>query len=221
MSAAKNPNDDLRQELEHGLEALRLDLDERARNALLGYVRLLAHWNRAYNLTAVREPREMISRHVLDCLAVAPHVRGARLLDVGTGAGLPGFVIAVARPDVQCTLLDSSAKKMRFCRQVVSEITLPNVEIVRTRVQDYRPQAPFSTVVSRAFGSLAVLAAMAVPVLAAGGCVLAMKGAISPAELEELGPMGENARVVPLSVPGLAAQRHLVILCNLRSEAIA
>jgi 16S rRNA (guanine527-N7)-methyltransferase len=176
-------------------------------------VRLLAKWNSAYNLTAVRDPLEMVTRHLLDSLVVAPHLYGARVLDVGTGPGLPGIPLAVARPELAFTLLDANAKKTRFVVQAVGELVLKNVEVVQSRVENYRPSRIFDTVVSRAFASIADMLAHARHLCAPGGRFLAMKGAYPEEELKAL-PDGYDYEVVPLAVPGLDAARHVVIVTS-------
>ena len=187
-------------------------LDETARRRLLAYLDLLARWNRSYNLTAVREPAAMLTRHVLDSLAVAPLVAGGRLLDVGTGAGLPGLVLAVALPALECTLVDGSLKKTRFCSQAVLELGLGNVDVRRARVEELESAPGFDTVVSRAVGDIAWLWRHAAPLLAPGGRLLVMKGRLPTDELEEVAAMGENPRAVALHVPGLDEQRHVVVV---------
>lgn len=197
--------------LDAGLSALRLDLDAGARAKLLDYVRLLERWNRVYNLTAVRDTAEMVPRHLLDSLAVLPHLHGERLLDVGSGAGLPGLILAIARPDLEVTLLDASAKRTRFCRQAVAELGLEGVQVVRSRAQDYEGSPPFPCLVSRAVADLPTLVAAARHLLAPLGVLLAMKGRRPDAEIAAL-PTGVDARVRRLEVPGLEAARHLVEL---------
>lgn len=200
---------DWHEQLERGLDALGFAA---AAPALTRYVELLDRWNRAFNLTAVRDPAAMVPRHILDSAVLAPFIRPGRLVDVGTGAGLPGIVLAVLRPEIDVTLLDSNGKKTRFCRQAATELGLGNVEVVHARVEDYRPGEGFVTVVSRAFASLAEFIAGAGHLQADGGRFLAMKGAYPHDELQAL---PANARVVavhPLDVPGLDAARHLVEL---------
>ena len=190
-----------------------VDLDGQARERLIAYLGLLAHWNRSYNLTAVRDPLEMIHRHVLDSLAPLPHVRGEQCLDVGSGAGLPGLVLAVARPGQSWVLLDSNGKKCRFLSHARIELGLDNVRVERCRVEDFYPGARFSTIISRALSNLAAFVAGAGHLLAPGGCLLAMKGRNPERELSTLGELGEQAEVVPVCVPGLEeGQRHLVIV---------
>jgi 16S rRNA (guanine527-N7)-methyltransferase len=202
-----------RRALDEGLTAAALDdIDEARRVALMGYVALLSRWNRTYNLTGVRSPVEMVRRHVLDSLVLLPYVHGRRMLDVGTGAGVPGLVLALARPELECVLLDRSAKKVRFCRQAAAELAAANVDVVQMRVQDYACERLFDSVVARAFAALSELVEHARRLCAPHGRLLAMKGRCPQAELEALGALRERARVVALRVPGLDAQRHLVIL---------
>ena len=203
----------LRRSLDAQLADMAVDLDERARGRLIAYLRLLQRWNRAYNLTAVGDPLEMIHRHVLDSLAVMPYLRGERCLDVGSGAGLPGLVLAVARPGLSWVLLDSNMKKCRFLRHAQIELRLDNVRVERSRVEDFYPGARFSTIISRALCDLAAFVAGAGHLLAPGGSMLAMKGRNPQHELATLGELGERAEVVPVCFPGLEeGQRHLVIV---------
>jgi len=203
----------LRRRLDAGLADMALDLDQDARGRLIRYVALLARWNRAYNLTAVRDPAEMVPRHILDSLTVLPHLEGRRCLDVGSGAGLPGLVLALAQPATDWLLLDSNAKKCRFLTRAKAELAIDNVRVVRSRVEDFHPQARFSTIISRALSNLAEFVAAAVHLLAPGGRLLAMKGRDPDHELPALGGLGVQAEVVPLSVPGIEdVRRHLVIV---------
>ncbi|HEX7047300.1 MAG TPA: 16S rRNA (guanine(527)-N(7))-methyltransferase RsmG [Gammaproteobacteria bacterium] len=174
------------------------------------YVELLARWNQAFNLTAVRDPAEMVPRHILDSAVLAPFVKAGRLADVGTGAGLPGIVLAVLRPEIAITLIDSNGKKTRFCRQAASELGLENVAVEQARVEGYRPTERFVTVVSRAYASLGEFVTSTRHLLKDGGIFLAMKGAYPHDELQAL---PEGVRVLgvhPLKVPGLDAERHVV-----------
>jgi 16S rRNA (guanine527-N7)-methyltransferase len=203
----------LRRCLDAGLAAMAVDLDEQARGRLIAYLQLLQRWNRAYNLTAVRDPFHMIHRHVLDSLSVMPYLRPGACLDVGSGAGLPGMVLAVARPATAWVLLDSNAKKCRFLNHVRAELRLDNVQVERNRVEDFHPDARFSTIISRALSNLANFVAGAGHLLGPGGCLLAMKGRNPHGELSALGKLGEQAEVVPVRLPGLEdGQRHLVIV---------
>jgi 16S rRNA (guanine527-N7)-methyltransferase len=176
----------------------------------LAYLALLQKWNRVYNLTGVRDAREMVTRHLLDSFAIMPFVAGPRVLDIGTGAGLPGIPLALALPDVEFVLLDSSSKKVQFVRHVVTELALDNVAVVCQRAQQYVPAAGFDTLVTRALASIKEILAVVRPLCARGGRVLVMKGLFPTEELAEL-PDGYNVvRVARLQVPGLRARRHLV-----------
>ncbi|HIK75234.1 MAG: 16S rRNA (guanine(527)-N(7))-methyltransferase RsmG [Alcanivorax sp.] len=197
-----------RDRLAGGLRELGLSLDDAQQQALLAYRDLLVKWNRAYNLTAVRDPGEMIQRHLLDSLSVLAHLDDRDTLDVGTGAGLPGIPLAIARPDLRFVLLDSNGKKTRFVRHARRELGLSNVEVVNTRVEQYR-NAP-SQIISRAFAALPDMLQALAPLITDGSRVLAMKAAAADQELAGL-PDGWRARVAPLSVPGLAEARVLVI----------
>jgi len=193
--------------LERGLNELALALPADACDRLEEYLALLAKWNRTYNLTAIRDPLEMVSRHLLDSLSVLPHLpmsEGAALADVGSGAGLPGIPLAIARSEWRVTLNDSSQKKAAFLRQATIELGLSNVEVHEGRVEAWRPAARFEVVISRAFADLREFIARCSHLLAAGGTLAAMKGA-APAASEA------GCTVVELRVPLLEAQRHLVM----------
>lgn len=197
-------------ELARGIAELGLAVDSEQRRRLLAFVDLICKWSRAYNLTAVRDPELMVSRHLLDSLSIAPYLHGDRLLDVGTGAGLPGIPLAIAFPARQVVLLDSNGKKTRFCIHAAAELGLSNVAVEQARVEDYRPARAFDTVMSRAFAGLAAFAAAAGHLLAPDGLLLAMQGR-TPAE--PAAPVGFRvAAVAPVTVPGLLAERHVVTL---------
>lgn len=201
----------LEQRLRQGIIELGLKLPASAEAQLIQYLRLLAKWNQTYNLTAVRDPDEMVTRHLLDSLVVLPYLQGPRVLDVGTGAGLPGIPLAVARPDLAFTLLDANAKKTRFVTQAVGELALKNVEVVQSRAENYRPAQKFDTLVSRAFASIADMLEFTRHLGAPHARILAMKG-VHPEE--ELAAVATEyaAEIVALRVPGLGAERHLAIL---------
>jgi 16S rRNA (guanine527-N7)-methyltransferase len=184
----------------------------------LAYVDLLQKWNRAYNLTAVREGGQMLTQHILDSLSILPYLWGSRLLDVGAGAGLPGIPLAIGRPDMSVTLLDSNGKKTRFMQQAVLELALDNVEVVKSRLEEYRPARPFDTVTSRAFSSLATFVQMSAPLCGPEGRLLAMKGKNPEQELQGIDLKGFVPTVQRLHVPGLNAERHLICLSKSTSE---
>ena len=198
--------------LRAGLQQIgRTDLGPEQFETLLAFLGLLQRWNRAYNLTAIRDPHEMAVRHLLDSLSILPWIPAGRLLDAGTGAGLPGVPLAVARPELHVTLLDSAGKKIRFLNHVRRELSLPNIEPVQARLEDFQPETPYDAIVSRAFARLADFAAAARR-LAGGATLLAMKGRRPNAELEELPDWVEVRAIEKLEVPGLQEDRHLVIM---------
>jgi len=200
-------------QLERGLDAMGIALDAAARTKLVAYLELIGKWNKVHNLTAVREPAQMVVLHLLDSLSVLPHVAHAKtLLDVGTGAGLPGIPIAIARPDLAVTLLDSSHKKATFLRQAKAELALANVQVACERVENWHPPAPFDAVVSRAFAELADFVTQSGHLLAPGGTMLAMKGVYPFEEIARIPSTHRVENVVALAVPTLEAQRHLVLM---------
>jgi 16S rRNA (guanine527-N7)-methyltransferase len=179
---------------------------------LLQHVELIDKWNGVYNLTAVRERDKMLSHHLLDSLAVVPHVSGKRLVDVGSGAGLPGIPLAIARPEMAVTLLEANHKKSAFLRQAVIELGLENADVVSSRAEAWTPRDKYDVVISRAFSELGEFLTLAGGLCAEGGVLAAMKG-VYP--YEELGQVREPYRmtaVIRLSVPTLAAERHLVLI---------
>jgi 16S rRNA (guanine527-N7)-methyltransferase len=203
----------LEHQLAEGLAAMGLSLPSEAQARLTAYVRLIEKWNRVHNLTAVRDPEQMVVVHLLDSLSILPHLpRMKTLLDVGTGAGLPGIPIAIARPDLQVTLLDSIHKKIAFLRHAKTELALANCEIVCQRVEAWKPGRQFDGVVSRAFSELCDFVAQAGHLVAPAGEMLAMKG-VHP--FEEIGKLPNSHRVetvYELNVPSLDAKRHLVLM---------
>jgi 16S rRNA (guanine527-N7)-methyltransferase len=202
----------LADKLSAGLTQLGLSLTEAQRQSLLNYIALMQKWNKVYNLTAVREPENMLYQHLLDSLAVLPYIGSGRLLDVGTGGGLPGIVLAIAKPELDITLLDSNQKKTTFLRQACIELDLKNVKVECIRVDNYQPSPPFDMVISRAFSDLAEFVRLSARLCRSGGTLLAMKGVYPHDELAQLPARFRQHEVVALSVPGLGAQRHLVTL---------
>jgi 16S rRNA (guanine527-N7)-methyltransferase len=203
----------LEERLAEGLAAMGLALPAEARRKLLDYVALIEKWNRVHNLTAVREPGQMVTLHLLDSLTILPHLDTAKtMLDVGTGAGLPGIPLAIARPDLQVTLLDSSHKKVSFLTQAKAELGLENVAIACERVEQWKPAHAFDAVVSRAFSDLADFVAQAQHLVVPGGLMLAMKGVHPFDEIAKVPASHRVENVVELTVPTLEAKRHLVVL---------
>jgi len=202
---------DLAAAIGRGAAALGQQLPEGASVRLARLLVLLAKWSRAYNLTAVRRPGDMVTEHVLDALSIRPWLAGERIADVGTGAGLPGLVLAIVEPARHFTLLDASGKKLRFVRQAVAELGLDNVEVVQARVEDYAPEAGFDTVVCRAFAPLPRFVESSGHLITGHGKLLAQKGLSPDGELGAL-PPGWAAQAEPVEVPGLAKTRHVVSL---------
>lgn len=207
----------LAQRLSAGLQAMHIASEMTSQERLLAYLGLLARWNKAFNLTAVRDPVQMVPAHLLDSLAISPYLAGERVLDLGTGPGLPGIPLAILQPERNFTLLDSNGKKTRFVAQAVVELGLANVEVVRTRAETYRPPTGFDRITARAFADLKTILTLAGPLLRPGGRLLAMKGqrAEIDAELADLTLDPQAVRVIPLQVPQLQRERHLVqIACS-------
>lgn len=202
----------LAERLEKGLKSLALDAGDLPLPHLLDYLDLLGRWNSAYNLTAVREPEAMVSFHVLDSLSVLPyldHTGNAvrRCLDMGTGAGLPGLVLAMARPDQHWVLLDSKSKKTRFLQQVRMQLEIGNIEIVRERIAEYAPDELFDVITARALAGLDKLCRWSQPLLAPGGRLLAMKAG---SETDELAGLAVDYRTYELDIPGIEGPRSLI-----------
>jgi len=203
---------ELDRRLEKGVVELSLSLGREGRSKLLQYLALLEKWNQVYNLTAIRGREKMVSGHLLDCLAVIPYLTGTRLLDIGSGAGFPGIPVAVARPDIQVVLLDSNHKKAAFLRQAVTELQLKNATVVCERVEAWRAAEKFDCIISRAFAELAEFIALTKHLLAPGGVLAAMKGVYPFEEIERLPPDFRLRQVHAFAVPGLEAERHLVLI---------
>ena len=200
----------LQARLEQGIAALGLSLPTDAVARLLDYQALLERWNGAYNLTAVRDPAEMVTRHLLDSLAILPFVQGQRLADLGTGPGLPGIPLAIAAPGREILLVDSNGKKVRFLREAIRTLKLEGVRAMQSRVEEVEGQ--FDCITARAFASLADMLGWGGHLLAPGGVWLAMKGKAPDDELPGV-PAGFTVRGIhALAVPGLAAERSLVVL---------
>jgi len=202
----------LTDKLNAGLHALGFDDIQACSPRFLDYLALLAKWNKVYNLTAVRDVERMLTQHLLDSLAVLPYIKGASLLDVGSGAGLPGIPLAIALPEMHVTLLDSNHKKTAFLQQACIELKLINVSVVSERVETWQPPSKFDIVISRAFSDLAAFAKLAGHLCAPGGAMLAMKGVYPHEEAGLLPAHVVIEQIVPLKVPALEAERHLVVM---------
>jgi len=202
----------LASQLAQGLVALSLQLPEDAEARLLSFLDLLQKWNKVYNLTAIREADQMVARHLLDSLSVLPHFGGQRIIDVGSGAGLPGIPIAIARPEASICLLEVNHKRATFLQQAITELGLRNASVVVSRVEDFRPATKFDVVISRAFADLSEYVALAGHLCIAGGLMVAMKGLHPFEELSQLPSNVAEKNVIRLEVPNLAAERHLVVM---------
>ena len=198
--------------LDEGLAELDLEQQLGDDQMLMAYVTELMNWNRVYNLTSVRKPADIVTRHVLDSLTLLPYLHGDRILDIGTGAGLPGIPLAIACPEKQFVLLDSSSKKLRFVRQTLGILGLDNVTLEDARIEEYQPERLFDTITCRAFSDLPDFYRYAAHLCADGGKMLAMKGVYPMTEVECLEDKTLIDDIVALKVPGLDAERHLVIM---------
>ncbi len=193
------------------IEEAGLTISKLQQTQLLGYVNLLNKWNKAYNLTSVRDPKEMLVKHLLDSLVVSEHLKGKRFIDVGTGPGLPGIPLAIVNPDAQFVLLDSLGKRITFIRQVIHELGITNVTAVKSRVEEYQAPA-FDAVISRAFASLSDMVTWCHHLPAPNGVFFALKGQLDENEMADLPKNCSVIGIKPLIVPRLEGQRHLVIL---------
>lgn len=211
-SAALRHRPGLEERLEGGLEEIGVPVAPQDRARLLQYVALLDKWNQVYNLTAIRDADKAVSVHLLDCIAIVPYLRGNRILDAGSGAGLPGIPVALARPDLRVTMLDSNQKKAAFLRQAVAELQLENATVVCERAESWRPSERFDCIISRAFAELSEFVRLTAHLLAPGGLLAAMKGVHPYEEIEKLPREFRVTQVRRLFVPGLEAERHLVLI---------
>ncbi len=204
--------------LAQGIASMGLAVSDEAQQKLLAYLSLLQKWNKVYNLTAVRDPLEMVTLHLLDSLSVLPFVNSKNILDVGSGGGLPGIVLAICKPELEVTTIDTVQKKVIFMRQVKGELGLDNLTPVHARVENFKPDAPFEAVISRAFSEISLFLQLTKHVIAENGHWLAMKGVMPTDELAGL-PLAP-AQVIALKVAGLDAERHLLIFNNQYLKAL-
>ncbi len=199
------------QELELGIKSLGLNCSSQQIEQLLAYLEMLQRWNKAYNLTAIREPIQMVRLHLLDSLAIHPYIQGVKnIIDVGTGPGLPGIPLAILNPDIHFTLLDSNGKKTRFLFQAINDLSLANAREINHRVEKYQSEQSFDIVISRAFSSISDMLAQCDHLVSDSGCFLAMKGKKPDSELSQI---TKDYKVVDLSqinVPQVDSERHLI-----------
>ena len=198
--------------LAKGITKMGLDVPMVMQQKLLAYLALLQKWNKVYNLTAVRDPIQMVTLHLLDSLSVLPHINSKNLLDVGSGGGLPGIVLAICKPELQVTTIDTVQKKAIFMRQVKGELGLDNLTVVHARVESYQPTQKFEAIISRAFSDIALFIKLTQHLLLDKGKWLAMKGQLPHEEIKGLSV--KNNKIIPLKVAGLDAERHLVVIEN-------
>ncbi|MCU7881052.1 MAG: 16S rRNA (guanine(527)-N(7))-methyltransferase RsmG [Candidatus Thiodiazotropha sp. (ex Lucinoma aequizonata)] len=198
-----------RQRLQQGVMIMNIALSKQQQLDLMRFLSLLVKWNKAFNLTAVRDPLEMVGRHLLDSLVLLPHLTSINCLDIGTGAGLPGIPLAIMQSQTQFVLLDGNSKKIRFIRQAVMELGLKNVKPVHVRVESYHPESPFQTLLSRAFSALPKMLELTSELRGQETELLAMKGIIPSDEIAQLGP-DYRCNIIPLQVPFDVGERCLV-----------
>ncbi|NOH64811.1 16S rRNA (guanine(527)-N(7))-methyltransferase RsmG [Vibrio sp. RE88] len=203
----------LRSQLDALIGQTTLEVSERQRDQLVGYVEMLNKWNKAYNLTSVRDPSDMLVKHILDSIVVSTHLQGQRFIDVGTGPGLPGIPLSIMNPDKEFYLLDSLGKRIRFIKQVLHELKIDNVTPIQSRVEEFQPQDKFDGVLSRAFASMVDMVEWChhLP-KAQTGCFMALKGQLPQDEIDQLPDWCSVTDIKALQVPELEGERHLVIL---------
>lgn len=197
--------------LEDGIARLGLEVSTAQVDALMDYLALLQKWNKAYNLTAIKDPKQMVIYHVLDSLAIAPYITGQTVLDVGTGAGMPGVMLAILYPEKHITLLDSNGKKTRFLQHLKREMGLNNISIINERVEAVSADSQFDCITSRAFASLSDMVALTRHLLAPTGRIAAMKGPKAKQEMMDAGLLAEQVKTYDLDVPFLNEARHLLV----------
>lgn len=198
--------------LEHGCQILGLHLSSEQLKKIHSYLENLLKWNKAYNLTAIRDPRDMVIKHLLDSLSIFPHIQGENILDVGTGPGLPGIPVSICDTNKHWTLIDSNGKKTRFLVQMKAELTLANLDVVKGRIESLPTTKQFDTITSRAFSALQDFVGVCLPLLKPGGELLAMKGVEPTQELEQLDHSQLDIQIKKLDVPFLQEERHLIVV---------
>ncbi len=196
-----------------------LTINEQAQQKLIEYLKLLQRWNKVFNLTTITDPREMVYKHLIDSLLMQPFLHGAQLLDVGSGAGLPGIPLAIVNPNLHWTLLDKNNKKTRFMTQAVAELKLTNVAIVNERSEDFQPELKFDTILSRAYGTIAMFLTTTQHLLAPNGTFVAMKGKYPQDELIDIPPHYTVEKTVPIEIKGITVDRCVVVLRRMTTWA--
>jgi 16S rRNA (guanine527-N7)-methyltransferase len=209
-------SNNLQAELYAGLQKLEIQLESGQQQKLLAFLDLLQKWNSSFNLTAIRKPAAMVSELLLDALVALPQLSQGPILDVGTGAGLPGLPLSIARPDLAFCLLDSNGKKIRFIKQVVIELQIDNVDVVQSRIEAFQPAGQFATVISRAYADMSKLVTSTSHLLMKDGFWLAWKGELNDAELTRARKHAQVDAVIPVQIPGVSRPRHLVRLKQLQ-----
>jgi 16S rRNA (guanine527-N7)-methyltransferase len=200
--------------LRDGLTSLNLPTDDDKVAKLLAFIALIEKWNKTYNLTAIRRRDEMVNLHLLDSVSILPHLEGKRIIDVGTGAGLPSIPLSIFCPDIEFQLLDSNAKKTRFVQQAILELKLPNVKVTHSRVEDFKPEKRFDTVLTRAFASLPEIIELTQHLISENGTLLCMKGQTPD---EELAAVNAQTTLISINVPHIDAERCLVKITHLKN----
>lgn len=208
-------NQRLEDQLREGCLEMNLSVDQETLSRFLHFIEMLLKWNKAYNLTAITDPEEVVTHHILDSLSIVPYIAGTLVMDLGSGAGFPGIPCALMLPEKQFVLLDGNGKKTRFMTQAVGELKLSNVRVVQSRVEDYRPDQCFDTITARAFSSVATIIKQTSRLIGPTGELLIMKGIYPEAELQAV---TAKVKVVHLEVPGLNSERHLVSIKGLPNE---
>jgi 16S rRNA (guanine527-N7)-methyltransferase len=202
--------EDLLALLQHSLSQLDIAVNQQQQNTLIDYVLMMDKWNKAYNLTSVRDPRDMVLKHLMDSVVIAPHITGQVYIDVGTGPGLPGIPLAILHPDKTFILLDSLGKRVRFMKQVAYELKIANIEAVQSRVEDYHASVSIDGVLSRAFASLKDMLHWCQHLVDSSGTFLALKGQFPEEEIRQLPTGFSLGEVIKLQVPDLEGDRHLI-----------
>ena len=209
------PRDTLATQLAQGLELSGQKAEAHPIDTYLDYIQLLVKWNQAYNLSGIKQPEKMVSYHILDSLSALPYLQGNQCLDVGTGAGLPGFILALADPSRQWVLLDSNNKKVRFLNQAVLELKPDNVQVIDSRVEDFKAEQLFTTIISRAMSSLPNLKKSVSRLISPQGRLIAMKGVLAEEEKRLISADFDHILLESVQVPGVDAERNLVIQSQL------